>query len=367
MRRRGFTLIELLVVIAIIAVLIALLLPAVQAAREAARRSQCLNNMKQIGLGVVNYHDTNGCYPPGALLHYDPPTPSGAVKNNWDCSQHARILPYMEAQPLYNAMNFMWGVFNDPVGTPINRTVTISKISTFVCPSGGQAGWTFQGATAPLGSYQAPGNSYFASWGSSLEFAANQSKGPPNGPFSYLGPNGHILAVRDIRDGTSNTIGFGEWKIGTGVLSTIAVQDVVFMGSFPAGTTRNDGTLNFPNPVLVKSFPAWLNQCAQAWKSTSARYGKTPTLGETWMMGMPGYAHGGFALPPNAKYPNCSTNASGTIESVGTMNPSSFHPGGANVLMLDGSVKFLKDSTSQQTVWSIASMDQGEVVSADAY
>jgi prepilin-type processing-associated H-X9-DG protein len=84
-------------------------------------------------------------------------------------------------------------------------------------------------------------------------------------------------------------------------------------------------------------------------------------------MGMPGYSHGGFAVAPNAKYPNCSTNASGTIESVGMFNPSSFHPGGANVLMLDGSVKFLKDSTNQQTVWAIASMNQGEVVSADAY
>ncbi len=367
MRRHGFTLIELLVVIAIIAVLIALLLPAVQAAREAARRSQCINNVKQIGIALHNYHNVNDVFPPGALLHYDPPTITGAVKNNWDCGQHVRLLGFMEQQALFNAMNFNFGVFNDPVGTPTNSTVTITQIKTFLCPSGPTAGWNFQGATAPLGSFKAPGNSYFASWGSSLEFASNQSKGPPNGPFSYLGPNGHVIGIRDIQDGTSNTIGFGEWKLGSGVLNNLSIQDVVFQGTMPAGTARNDGTLNFPNPTLVKGFPAWINQCAQMWKTSGGRFGKTPTLGEAWAMGMPGYSHGSIALPPNAKYPNCSTNAGGTIESVGMFNLSSFHAGGANILMLDGSVRFLKDSVSNTTLWAIGSMNQGEVVSADAF
>src|SRR5262249_37088960 len=155
------------------------------------------------------YHNVNDSFPPGALLHWDPPGPTGAVKNNWDCSQHVRLLSFMEQQPLYNAMNFNWGVFNDTVGTPKNSTVTITKINSYVCPSGPTPGWSFQGATAPLSSFKAPGNSYFASWGSSLEFASNQSKGPPNGPFSYLGPNGFGVGMRDISDGTSNTIGFG--------------------------------------------------------------------------------------------------------------------------------------------------------------
>ncbi len=100
--RPGFTLIELLVVIAIIAVLIALLLPAVQAAREAARRAQCVNSLKQIGLGLHNYISSNDCFPPGGFSAYDPKSNNG---NNSGPSQHARLLSYIEQQALYNAMN----------------------------------------------------------------------------------------------------------------------------------------------------------------------------------------------------------------------------------------------------------------------
>src|SRR3954454_4433819 len=112
--RKGFTLIELLVVIAIIAVLIALLLPAVQAAREAARRAQCVNNMKQIGLGLHNYHTSNDCFPPGGLAT----TNSGGSPRpeNGSCSVHARILSGLEQQALYNATNFGLSIKSDPTG-----------------------------------------------------------------------------------------------------------------------------------------------------------------------------------------------------------------------------------------------------------
>jgi prepilin-type N-terminal cleavage/methylation domain-containing protein/prepilin-type processing-associated H-X9-DG protein len=115
-QRRGFTLIELLVVIAIIAVLIALLLPAVQAAREAARRMQCVNNLKQIGLALANYHDTTGCYPSSG----DAGTTIGTQLPEFYISQKARILPYIEQQALANSINFV-AQYTSPILTSGNK------------------------------------------------------------------------------------------------------------------------------------------------------------------------------------------------------------------------------------------------------
>jgi prepilin-type N-terminal cleavage/methylation domain-containing protein len=242
---RRFTLIELLVVIAIIAVLIALLLPAVQAAREAARRASCVNNMKQIGLAVNNYEQANSSYPPGGLL-VNLATQGGTAMNA-SFSAQARLLQYAEQGAIFNAMNFSYGCFNsvDTCGTLANSTATAAKLNVFLCPSAPVPSWPINRTNLTSAQqYTSPGCSYFASMGSTLEFTAGQTSGPPNGLFPYAGPP---LGSRDVMDGTSNTIAFGEWRMGSGTKSVVSIpSDIVWQGSLPSGVTRNTASINFP-------------------------------------------------------------------------------------------------------------------------
>jgi prepilin-type N-terminal cleavage/methylation domain-containing protein/prepilin-type processing-associated H-X9-DG protein len=362
---RGFTLIELLVVIAIIAVLIALLLPAVQAAREAARRIQCVNNMKQIGLGLHNYIQTNNCFPPAIL----PNTILGTVVDNSDFSVHVRILPYVEQSSLYNAVNFLiGGCYNYDTQDLTNSTVTQTRIAAYLCPSNQWPNWSLYAGSSnpPPNPPNAPGNDYLASMGSCLEFRSDMTGGPPNGVFFY-GPPGYksTVSLQAITDGTSNTGAFLESKTGSGnpALYTLTT-DIVFIGTYPSGVTRN--TPQMAMPAGSAAFLPWLQSCAAGF-FTANRGGHTPYLGQSWAYGIVGYSTGHFLQAPNPPYPTCSTNGTGASMNPGSFNMTSFHPGGANALLCDGSVRFLKDSTSLQTIWSLGSIAGGEIISSDSY
>src|SRR5262245_48614493 len=164
-RRGGFTLIELLVVIAIIAVLIALLLPAVQSAREAMRRAQCTNNLKQIGLGMHNYHSVHNTFPLGGTVGFTQAygtTYTNAPWGTW--SAQALLLGYMEGQPLYNAANFNW-VCCWGSGGYVNSTVTLTILNVFICPSDGLSPVSPQNDM-----WRGETNNYFASVGASTDF-----------------------------------------------------------------------------------------------------------------------------------------------------------------------------------------------------
>jgi prepilin-type N-terminal cleavage/methylation domain-containing protein/prepilin-type processing-associated H-X9-DG protein len=375
-RRWGFTLIELLVVIAIIAVLIALLLPAVQSAREAARRAQCTNNMKQLGLALHNYHTGQNCFPLGGFPAPISTNPVCCPYGGWGAwSAQAMLLPYLEQAPLYNSENFTMVMRGDGYGEVINTTATQSRIDAFLCPS----------SPLPKGSWYNgvawPGNNYFASTGSSISWLGNDAKlgsytYTPNGPFAV---GGAANGLRDVLDGSSNTVGFGEWRTGDYNDAQNSIQDVA--GITAPGTFPNVGDRNMSGQYT--SFPAGspyltanLQACAQCLVAnncpthTGSNGGGTQFsfVGRLWAEGIYGHGLGNLIVPPNSPYPYCQfENGDGDMDSGTIIGLTSYHPGGANVCMLDGSVRFLKNSVSYTTIWALGSEAQGEVLSSDSY
>ena len=344
--KRGFTLIELLVVIAIIAVLIALLLPAVQAAREAARRSQCVNNLKQIGLALHNYHQTNDKFPIGGACNQGIANTNCTIWNGM--SSQAQMLSFMEQGQIYASINFSLGGPGAVAGDP-NLTAWATKISTFLCPSDPNSGT----ALSDNGTGFANNNSYCASYGTT-SFSYNTTS---TGLFSYS----TCYGLRDTTDGSSNTIAFGEVLVGDN-------------SNLP--TKRSNGVMNVSSVVgyqdvntvgMTNLMTGDLTACGTAYLTGSSLHN---SIGAMWIVGTLGDTMFNTIVPPNSNQYNwgaCKQGGGGWAEGMNYSNASSQHSGGANFLLADGSVRFVKSSIGMQTYWALGTRANGEVLSADSY
>ncbi len=327
MRRRGFTLIELLVVIAIIAVLISLLLPAVQAAREAARRAQCTNNLKQIGLACHNYHDTVGAFPPGAINRTD-------YQGTW-WNWLTFALPHLEGGPMYNAINFSLPTYN-----PANRTTVFQGlVATFSCPTDS----SFQ-LVQDLYWVDPENYGNFPVTGAPTNYTASFGDTKVTSPFDYLSG-----------DSTPNTWGCG--NTFRGVFGECSNGAVVRIQAITDGTT---------NTFLAGENSPNLNG-QLAWANGDGTYATT-VIPLNWMTS---YKDGqrepnGDVCDTGALY-DANRSVRCWRNQVYIYAFKSFHPGGANFAMADGSVRFVKQSIAARTYNSLGSRAGGEVISADSF
>ena len=325
--RSAFTLIELLVVIAIIAVLIALLLPAVQSAREAARRAQCVNNLKQIGLAMANYESSLSCLPMSMGLD----SPGFGYPEPASYSGLSMLLPFMEQTVVFSSLNYSIVRLD-----PGNNTAMATAVSSFLCPSDpqqqmlpvGQAGENYRPNS---------GNNIDYVWGWSDPWGFNTSLPPFNGPC-YPGSK---TRMAEITDGTSNTAGWSEMGLGD-MSNAIATEktDQFWTQTYPS----------LPNDAI--------SQC-QSFLVSNLSYQGLSTSGVPWIEGSTS------AMYNNVNVPDKRSCIFPPGRIMNTAN--SYHPGGVNVAFCDGSVRFIKDSVALATWRALGSRNGGEVISSDSY
>jgi prepilin-type N-terminal cleavage/methylation domain-containing protein/prepilin-type processing-associated H-X9-DG protein len=362
-RRRGFTLIELLVVIAIIGILIALLLPAVQAAREAARRAQCTNNLKQMALAAMNFESQFGTLPPG-LGPYPTNPPGGGGRG----SLQTVILPLLESANLYSAFNFEYNInlFGNP--QQANHTAQCQIVAAYVCPSDGEsARYTVTGGELGYSNYfGSTGNTACTVAGTAHAsheqnaqrlgvFNINLDRGKPQ----YLDPptNSKLnpdyqraiaVTIADIKDGTSQTAMFSETKRSRSVQNLAA-------------------EIPIPDPINVYTTGDLLGNdaiippisCSNFANSTRIRY-----RGQQYYRNLPSTSFYSHTIPPNYRLWDCTNTPN---FNQGHTAARSYHPGGVNLALCDGSIRFIKDTINLDIWRALGTRNGKEVVSSDAY
>ena len=319
-RPRGFTLIELLVVIAIIAILISLLLPAVQQAREAARRSQCQNNLKQLALALHNYESTHRVFPPGTL----------GYPYVW--SAHAQLLPFVDQGNLGNFLDydvpplsaFNSGGFNATI-VNANDASARTRLPLMVCPSDKDA--------VPEGVYG--GVSYPACVGSGVNGTDASDDGSNASADGVIFQRSKIR-FRDVTDGGSNTVAFGEQLIGDGISTAPVNADYRFRVVELAS-----GTQTTPSACLPGAAPAWSGQRGGKWVNGHL----ADTMYNHW-------------YGPNSSSPDCHN----TYHNFALPSARSAHEGGVQAAFVDGSCRFISENVNL-TIWrAIATRAGGEVL-----
>lgn len=346
--RGGFTLIELLVVIAIIAVLIALLLPAVQQAREAARRAQCQNNLKQLGLALHNYHGTFGAFPPGCL-HAGYPRNGGSSGHSYGPSFYGMILPYIERGALYNKLVWVGespgyvsegGASAGEANRPFVQaagTISVMRCPSYAGPESDNRD-TFANYAGIAGAIDqwdpnssAPPRAFTesrVSSGASGGFVSGGGMMPPN----------KAVRIAEAIDGTSNVMLLGEMS-GALDWSLARSRTSHMTASGAAGTGGTHGWLMGTRTAGVPPDlnPGGADPDVRCFNVTSIRY--RPNIQP-------------FANPP---FPGMGSN-------YGPNNPlASNHPGGVQVVMSDGSVQFLNENVNLETIKKLATRDDGLV------
>jgi len=309
--RRGFTLIELLVVIAIIAILIALLLPAVQQAREAARRTQCKNNLKQLGLAMHNYHDASNSFPPGYISRNVNATDPASAETGAGFAWGSMVLSYLDQSSLQSQINFEGDAID-----PANLALASNQLIAFRCPSDpGDELFVVDDGTA---SYDLPTSNYVGVFGYG---SVTMAPGNPN-PAGLLYRNSHTR-FRDVTDGTSNTMMIGERSARH-----------QFETGMPSVDSNSTWYAAIPNAVR----PSGMMMMADE-GSASLILGH---VGQTMM--------GGMAMHHT---PNTTNHI---------VNFSSSHVGGIQFLMADGSVHFLSENIDYNTFRWLGEMRDGNVI-----